>query len=141
MKWLAVFALIPLFASAAGPGAPETAIRSLLTQQVDAWNHGDIRAFVSPYAEPCTLVGKTVSKKTRAAVLAHYQQKYPSPGAMGKLDFSALTVEMLNSQTAIVTGQWHLARDRASRGPVGGVFSLVVALREGRWQIVLDHTS
>src|SRR5215472_14193604 len=99
----------------------EAAIRAMLNAQVEAWNRGDVAQFVSWYSPHCTLVGKDVSDVTRAEVLAHYQQKYPSAGAMGKLTFSGLVIRPLNDRIAVVTGHWHLDRDDASGGPVGGV--------------------
>lgn len=120
---------------------PEESIRNILQQQETAWNEGDLDAFVSSYAEHCTLVGSTITPTTRAQVLAHYQQKYPSRGAMGKLAFSDITVIPMDERVAIVTGRWHLDRKKASGGPVGGVYSLVFQSIDGSWQIVLDHTS
>lgn len=121
--------------------APEDAIRNVLEQQVVAWNRGDLKEFVSFYAPHCTLVGSTISEATRAQVLAHYQARYPSSGARGKLTFSGLTVHQIDARVAAVTGHWHLHREAASGGSVGGVFSLVLELVDGRWQIALDHTS
>ena len=120
---------------------PEAAIRKVLDQQVAAWNQGDLKRFVSSYAAHCTLVGSTIAETTREQVLAHYRQKYPSPGALGKLAFSGLTIHLADSRVAMVTGHWHLQRDTGAGGPVGGVFSLLFELVDGSWQIALDHTS
>lgn len=117
------------------------AIRDALNQQEIAWNRGDLPRFADYYAERCTLVGKEISMVTRAQVLAHYQKKYSSRAAMGKLTFSNLTIDCLDDHIATVTGHWHLERDLAGGGPIGGVFSLVLKLNSGRWRIVLDHTS
>jgi uncharacterized protein (TIGR02246 family) len=117
------------------------AIEHILHEQVNAWNRGDLSAFVEYYAEQCTLVGKEISVVTRAQVLSHYQKKYSSRAAMGQLTFSNLTINSLGDQATIVTGNWHLDRDAAEGGPTGGVFSLVLKLNGGKWKIVLDHTS
>ena len=141
MKVGSVF-LILLWASSLLPGAAfDDAIKRVLTDQVSAWNRGDLKEFVSSYADHCTLVGTTIAETTRAQVLEHYQQKYPSAGARGKLTFSDLKVHQVDGQTAIVTGRFHLDRDKASGGPAGGVFSLVFELIGSKWQIILDHTS
>lgn len=128
-----------LFATA--QATPEAAIQNVLEQQVIAWNHGDLKQFVSSYSQHCTIIGSTISETTRDQVLAHYQEKYPSPGARGKLAFSRLAVHLVDPRVAVVTGRWHLEREAAAGGNVGGVFSLVLELLDGRWQIALDHTS
>ena len=120
---------------------PEEVIQDVLRQEVEAWNRGDLRRFVSSYANHCTLVGSAISETTREQVLAHYHGKYPSPGARGKLAFSGLAVHRLDARVATVTGYWHLDQEAAFRGAVGGVFSLVIELIDGSWRIALDHTS
>ncbi len=77
----------------------------------------------------------------RAQVLARYQKKYPTPAAMGHLAFSNMVVHLVDEQVAIVTADWHLERDVAGGGPVGGYFSLVLHKQNGLWKIALDHTS
>jgi uncharacterized protein (TIGR02246 family) len=120
----------------------EASITAVLNEQVDAWNSGDLKKFVSSYAPKCTLVGgNQISETTRADVLAHYEKKYPSPEARGKLRFSELMVHLLDAETATVTGHFHLERSPSGGGPAGGVFSLVFKRIDGSWEIVLDHTS
>ncbi|MBV9300582.1 MAG: nuclear transport factor 2 family protein [Acidobacteriaceae bacterium] len=121
------------------PGV-ETKIRDMLASQVEAWNRGDIPRFVSFYAEDCVFAGKQVLQG-RSNLLARYKKTYPSAEAMGKLSFENLTIHPLDEQVATAVGEWHINRPAASGGPVGGIFSLVLQLRNGTWQIVLDHTS
>jgi uncharacterized protein (TIGR02246 family) len=121
------------------PGT-EAAIENVLTTQVQAWNRGDIPKFVSTYAEECIFVGKQMLQG-RSKLLARYQKTYPSPESMGRLTFQNLTVHQLDEQVATAVGEWHIDRPSASGGPIGGIFSLVLQLRGGAWQIVLDHTS
>lgn len=117
-----------------------TAIRNLLNVQLQAWNRGDVAKFVTTYAEDCTFVGKQILHG-RSTVLARYQKAYPTPEAMGKLSYQNLGVHQLDDHFAIATGEWHLDRAANAGGPIGGVFSLVLQLHAGTWQIVLDHTS
>jgi uncharacterized protein (TIGR02246 family) len=140
-RWGWMFAILMLLPSVLPGGqTPAAAIEEIINQQARAWNRGNLEQFVNPYADRCTLVGTQISEVTRAQFLAHYQTKYPSPGAMGQLTFSALAVNPLDERVAIVTGHWHLDRSAASGGSVSGVFSLVFELRNGAWKIVLDHT-
>ena len=144
MKLVGALVLSCLVLSSRFSGAGSTSqdpIRTILDQQVAAWNRGDLKEFVSTYAQHCTLVGNTISDTTREQVLAHYRQKYPSTGAMGKLEFFSLTIHHVEAHTATVTGRWRLDRAAKSGGTIGGVFSLVFELIDGSWQIFLDHTS
>ena len=144
MKWLKVFALGWLLLAMPGLSVAadkEEAIQQILEQQVKAWNRGELTQFVASYAEHCTLVGSTIEETTRREVLAHYQRKYPSEDSRGKLSFSGLTIHRLDAQVATVTGHWHLDRKSSAGGPVGGLFSLVFKLTDGKWQIAVDHTS
>lgn len=146
MRILPILCLTGLIAWSALPALAaedaSAAIRSVLDQEAQAWNQADLKAFVTPYAAHCTLVGSgQISETTREKVLTHYEQKYPSPAAMGKLTFSALTVHPIDADSAVVTGRWHLDRETAAGGGAGGVFSLVFQRIDGRWQIILDHTS
>jgi uncharacterized protein (TIGR02246 family) len=115
-------------------------IDKVLTAQVQAWNGGDIPKFVTTYAEDCIFVGKQVLQG-RSKLLARYKKTYPSPESMGRLTFQNLTVRQLDEQVATAIGEWHIDRPAASGGRTGGIFSLVLQLRNGAWQIVLDHTA
>jgi uncharacterized protein (TIGR02246 family) len=136
---LAVVALLTASLPAQTSDARAT-IEKVLTAQVQAWNHGDIPKFVTTYAEDCIFVGKQVLQG-RSKLLARYQKTYPSSESMGKLIFQNLTVRQLDPQIATAIGEWHIDRPASSGGPVGGIFSLVLQLRNGAWQIVLDHTA
>lgn len=123
-----------------GAADARTEISKELSIQLKAWNRGDIPAFVETYSVNCTFVGKQILRG-RSQLLARYRTLYPSPAAMGKLSFSNLDVEPLDEEIAITTGKWDLDRPTSAGGPVGGVFSLVWRIQDGRWRIVLDHTT
>ena len=133
-----VFMILPAGSSAAGDA--EAAIKNVLNAQVRDWNQGNLESFVASYAEDCTFVGKRLVHG-RSAVLARYRTTYASRAAMGRLTFTELEVRVLDGNVAIVTGNFQLDRTAAAGGPAAGVFSLVMRLQDGRWQIVLDHTS
>jgi uncharacterized protein (TIGR02246 family) len=118
----------------------EADVENVLTIHAQAWNRGDIPKFVSTYAEDCIFVGKQMLQG-RSKLLARYQKTYPSPESMGRLTFQNLAVRSFDSQIATAIGEWQMDRPSTSGGPVGGVFSLVLQLHKGAWQIVLDHTS
>jgi len=116
-------------------------ITEVLTAQQDAWNRGDVGAFLVGYWESpeLTFAGSSGIARGFAGVRERYQRNYPDRAKMGQLAFSDLEFRFLGADVALVLGHWHLKRE--SKGDVGGVFSLVwQRLREG-WKIVHDHTS
>jgi uncharacterized protein (TIGR02246 family) len=122
-----------------GASEPASEITTLLNNQVDAWNRGDIPSFVTTYADDCIFVGQQIARG-REQLLARYRKSYPTREAMGHLSFSALDVHVLSADVAIVTGEWHLSRT-AGLGNAGGLFSLVFQHKANGWKIELDHTS
>lgn len=126
----------------------EALIRETLTTQVDAWNHGDIPAFMATYEKsPDTTFIGTAMGKGYEHILERYKRNYTSPEQMGKLTFSDLEVRLLpnscgKADVALVTGRFHL--DRSQRGEAkkdDGIFSLVWRKGHDGWKIILDHTS
>ncbi|MFY9744896.1 MAG: nuclear transport factor 2 family protein [Acidobacteriaceae bacterium] len=148
MKNLRICLLLPalfgfvLLASALRAQSAEDAIRQVLSDQVSAWNRGDIVTFMHGYDDSpqTTFIGKSV-EHGYAMILARYQRSYSSPEAMGHLDFSDLEVRMLGPEHAVVTGHFHLTRTQAGGGDASGVFSLVFEKKAAGWKIILDHTS
>lgn len=116
------------------------AIRDLLTAQKDAWNHGDIPAFLEGYwnSPDLTFSGANGIVRGYAGVLERYQKAYPDKQAMGKLEFSDLEIRLLGQNSALVLGHWHLSRGIGDRG---GVFTLVLQRFPIGWRIIHDHTS
>jgi beta-aspartyl-peptidase (threonine type) len=116
------------------------AIIGVLTAQQEAWNRGDVDAFLHGYwrSPELTFSGSSGIARGWDGVLARYKERYPNPEAMGKLEFSALEFRFLGSDAALVLGHWHLTRQK---GDVGGVFSLVFERLPEGWRIIHDHTS
>ncbi len=143
MRRLAAFLFLSLVGCHAEPRpeAQRAAILGVLDAQADAWNAGDIAAFMARgYVESEELVFTSggVVQRGYAATLARYQAKYADRKSMGRLEFSEVEVTLTGPKSAVALGRWALARDE---GPVGGVFSLVFVQRDGRWRILHDHTS
>jgi beta-aspartyl-peptidase (threonine type) len=117
-----------------------TAVESVLRTQEDAWNRGDIDAFMEHYWKSEELTFSSEGKTTRGwtATLQRYRERYPTPEKMGRLKLDGLEISPLNSSAALVLGQWRIEREG---GPLAGNFSLVLRNVEDRWLIVHDHTS
>jgi beta-aspartyl-peptidase (threonine type) len=130
--------------AAAGAGetdaATRDAVRAVLRAQVDAWNRGDINAFMDHYWKSDNLTFSSRGKTTRGwqATLDSYRKRYPTREKMGRLKLDGLEITPLGDTSAMVLGGWKV--DRANE-PVGGNFTLVLRKIDGRWVIVHDHTS
>jgi ketosteroid isomerase-like protein len=129
-------ATIPLYA------APDAAdeIRAVLTAQQEAWNRGDIDAFMNGYWHSDKTVFVSGDEITRGwqTVRDRYQTKYPDREKMGALAFSDLEIMKLSADSAVVLGRWQLKR--ANDEPHGR-FTLILRKFPEGWRIVHDHTS
>jgi len=115
-------------------------IQSVFTAQQDAWNRGDIDAFMSGYARSASTVFVSGDEVTRGwdTVRERYRRKYSDRTKMGKLTFSEIEVTPLSADSAVVLGRWKL--QRANDQPHGRFTLVFKRLPEG-WRIILDHTS
>jgi uncharacterized protein (TIGR02246 family) len=128
---------LPIFA-----GTEEDAIRQVLSDQVAAWNRGDVRAFMDGYEDSpdTTFVGAKITKG-HAAVLERYIENYPTKEKMGTLTFSGLEIRMLGTDYASVIGHFHLDRTKEAGGEANGIFTLLFQKTAQGWKIIQDHTS
>ena len=118
------------------------AIETVLHAQQDAWNRGDLEAFMAGYWNSSKLTFFSGAKEHDGwqAAMERYRAAYASPGhEMGKLEFSGLRIEMLASDAAFVRGAWGLTMTDGKTPH--GLFTLVFRKLPGGWKIVHDHTS
>ena len=115
-------------------------IQSVLIAQQDAWNRGDIDAFMNGYARSASTVFVSEDEVRRGwdTVRERYREKYSDPTKMGTLTFSEIEVTPLSADSAVVLGRWQL--QRANDQPHGRFTLVFKRLAEG-WRIILDHTS
>lgn len=113
------------------------AIEALLAEQQSAWNRGDIDGFMETYWQSEQLTFSSGGSTTRSwqSTLERYKNKYATPEAMGKLNFSDIEVQVLAPEAAMVLGRWALEEKSA------GNFTLVLRKFPSGWLIVHDHTS
>lgn len=127
------------------PGEPAQAdvfaIEATLRAQCDAWNRGDLHAFVAGYAESperMTFVGsKGVLVRGRAALEERYRKSYPE-GRQGTLKFGDLEVRRIGADAYLVLGTWALALPPEDPH---GRFTLLFERGPEGLQIVHDHSS
>ena len=116
------------------------AVKNLLNRQNEAWNRGDIDAFMVGYWENDSLmfVGKSGVTYGYKNTLANYKKNYPDTITMGKLTFTLIQVKSISPEYVHVTGKYHLHR---SIGDASGHFTLLFKKIEGQWVITEDHSS
>jgi len=115
-------------------------IQSVLIAQQEAWNRGDIDAFMNGYARLAStvFVSEDEAKRGWETVRDRYKAKYSDRAKMGALTFSEIEVTMLSPNAAVVLGRWNLKRENDK--PHGRFTLIFKHLPEG-WRIVHDHTS
>jgi ketosteroid isomerase-like protein len=118
----------------------ETDIRSVMNDQVAAWNRGDIDGFMRGYWNSDKLTFVSGANVTRGwqPTLDRYKKNYDSRAKMGTLAFSDLEITVLSKDAAVVLGSWSLAREKDNPH---GKFTLVFRKFKDGWRIVQDHTS
>lgn len=127
-------------------GEPESvslqAITDLLDAQVEAWNTGDINAFMEGYWKSDSLRFASGGSVRRGweTTLERYLNTYPDRDAMGQLTFEDLEMRRLSPQWATVFGRFRLRREPPLED-LTGLFTLMFEKREAGWIIVSDHTS
>ncbi len=140
---LAVLLLPALAACAAPAPASQTEaaqIRAVLEGQAAAWNRGDIDGFMQGYwnSEQLRFASGDSVTTGWAAANQRYHAHYPDRAAMGTLQFSALEVELLAPDAALVFGHWALQREHDRPH---GLFTLLLRKTTDGWKISRDHTS
>jgi len=126
----------------ANDSTAKPAIELVLRTQQEAWNRGDLDAFMMSYWNSSALTFFSGAKETHGwqATIDRYHATYASPGhEMGKLEFSGLRIEMLGGDAAFVRGAWHLTMSDGKTPH--GLFTLVFRKFPEGWRIVHDHTS
>ena len=116
------------------------AVRAVIEAQAEAWNRGDIEAFMEGYAKEDSITfvsGDTVTRGWQT-VLDRYKKNYDSRAKMGTLTFSELEFKPLSEFYVMAVGRYELQRDGDRPR---GRFTLVFRRTTGGWRIVHDHTS
>lgn len=120
----------------------ELDIIKVLVAQEDAWNKGDLPAFIQGYKNsPDTLFVTHQVFRGVDGMLDEYRHNYPTKAIMGTLAFSELEVHPLDEKFAVVIGKYHLDRGKKEGGPASGIFSLIFEKTDQGWKIIVDHTS
>jgi len=142
LRYFLVAAILGSTSLSAQPSRPDITleISAVLKMQQDAWNRGDIDAFINGYSrsdETLFVSGDDVTRGWQK-VLDRYKKKYSDRAKMGTLMFSNLEITPLSNDSAVALGSWKL--NRANDQPHGR-FTLIFRRFPEGWRIVHDHTS
>jgi beta-aspartyl-peptidase (threonine type) len=140
--FLGTLILVTLGCASRDRKGDETEIRGILDAQRDAWNRGDLEAFLGGYwrSGETVFAGGDQVFRGFEAMAERYRKTYPTRDSMGTLSFSHLAFEELAPDRAVVTGSWELSLANPDRQR-GGVFTLLWRRLPEGWRIVHDHTS
>jgi beta-aspartyl-peptidase (threonine type) len=120
---------------------PIKVVHKLLSDQVVAWNKGDLEGFMAGYWKSPDLSFYSGRDQRKGWQETHdrYFERYKKDGReMGKLTFSELKFDTLAADTVMVRGRWKLT---LSKDTPDGLFTLIVQKKPEGWRIVHDHTS
>ena len=116
------------------------AIQQVMDEQEAAWNRGDLEGFMQGYwkSDSLRFIGKRGITYGWQPTLDNYKKSYPDSDAMGKLQFTNLSMEITGDSATYVIGKWELFR---TTDTLAGHYSLLWKNLNGRWLIIADHSS
>src|SRR5215468_2869873 len=112
LRCLTICLLVGALFSSLRAADPKSEIESVLHAQQDAWNRGDIDAFMNGYwrSDETVFVSGDDVERGWQNVLERYKKKYSDRAKMGILTFSNLETTPLSDDSAVVLGSWKLKR-------------------------------
>ncbi len=118
----------------------EKQILLVLDSQSACWNRGDIEGFMQGYWHNDSLkfIGKNGLRCGWQQTLDAYKKGYPDKAAMGRLKFGIINIGAVAKGLYQVVGTWQV---NSTKGDLKGVFSLLFKKIDGKWVIIMDHTS
>ncbi|MDJ1491630.1 nuclear transport factor 2 family protein [Cytophagaceae bacterium DM2B3-1] len=129
------------FTASAQKNIDSQSILKAMDEQVKAWNTGDLIKFMDGYLQSDSLqfIGSKGIVYGWKPTLERYQKSYPDAAARGTLRFEILKVDIVSKDAAFVIGKFFLTRPQV--GDANGHFTLLWRKVNGKWKIVVDHTS
>ena len=143
-------ALALLVACSSPPPSPQSlpdraALTSSFQQQfsrsADAWNRGDLDAFLSDYAQDSltSYVSAGHLVKGIDVIRSHYEPRFAPGATRDSLRFEEFDVRPLSPTLALLTARFILYNTGGTTA--SGPFTLVMERRSDGWKILHDHTS
>jgi ketosteroid isomerase-like protein len=115
-------------------------IISVLMAQRNAWNRGDMEAYMEGYwkSDSLKFIGKSGIQYGWQKTLENYKKSYPDKTAMGQLEFTVIKVDLLSKSSAFMIGKWKLTREKDTPQ---GHFTLLWKKIDNKWKVTADHSS
>jgi ketosteroid isomerase-like protein len=135
--------LVPELAGAEDkkPAGAEKEVRTVLDDQVVAWNKGDLPGFMAGYwsSKDLTFYSGKDKRQGWEETLQRYKMRYQGEGKeMGTLSFAELDIKLLSDDYALIKGRWQVEMKKEK---LDGLFTLIMRKTDKGWKIVHDHTS
>lgn len=117
-------------------------IRLALDQMLSAWRADDLAGHVAPYADDATWTTSTGLLEGKAAIRESLERNFLRNGTdlVGDLSFGPTRIRMLGSDHAMTNGSFQLDNMPSGR-TIRGQSTLVWRHRNGKWEIIHDHSS
>lgn len=149
-RWLlALLVLLTVLPAAAKvPGDPRIQIEAALEDSADAWNRGDLDAFLAVYSDDpgITFTGAKGIERGVGAIRGRYARHYPDQFGPGErprrslLSFAFEEFQLIGRTHAHLIARWTLT-PAAGGATTTGMTSLLFRRERGGWKIVADHSS
>ncbi|WP_263380994.1 YybH family protein [Granulicella paludicola] len=140
----ATFFTAPLFAQQPAhlPTPAEAELNTVLSAQAAAWNKGDLAAYLGFYKDARDTQAMFTSPiRGLASIRNAYLLSFPNAEAMGTIDESEITVRPMGENFALVTGVYHLTRNKKAGGTADGLFTDILEKTSRGWKIVYSATT
>ena len=123
-----------------GPGGSDFKFQEQFSRSADAWNRGDLEAFLSDYAADSHLVvsGGHLHKSVDF-IRQNYAPRFAPGATRDSLRFEEFNVRPLSPTLSLVTARFILYNTEGTTA--SGPFTLVMERRSDGWKILHDHTS
>jgi ketosteroid isomerase-like protein len=119
-------------------GAPSE-LRQVMAAATEAWNRGDLDAYVAPYHEHATFMARR-GPIGAADMRASFEKTYFTAGKPNQqLRYEQMNVIPLAADTALMTGRFVLSG--GEKPDQSGWFTLVWVRTPAGWKIAHDHSS
>ncbi len=142
MKQIFLFSLLLSFSIVLSAQSDKDIItvKTILMEQADSWNKGDIDEFMEAYwqSDQLQFIGSSGITYGWDQTLEGYKKRYSTPKEMGKLSFEIIDVTRRSRKIITLVGKFFLKREV---GDLSGSFLLIWQKKKGKWVIVADHTS
>jgi ketosteroid isomerase-like protein len=118
----------------------EEQIRDRFKEATEAWNRGDLNAYLAGYwdSEETRWISGGMLIRGVEAIRARYKSLYDSPEKLGKLEVKDLETDILTDSDTLVVGKWSHTAGQLARV---GVFTIHMKKIQGEWVIATDHAS